>query len=160
MHGTTGRKRHRRHGTTAGPARAMASGHTAARVPERERGASAVEFALVAPILILLVFGIFQFSIVYNRQQGLHAAAREGARIASLPQTTSSEINDRVMAALDGIQFDTPPSITITPASGQPCNQRAGQTVKVVVEATTSVDIPLWGQQGVTLTGRGEFRCE
>jgi Flp pilus assembly protein TadG len=126
----------------------------------RERGASAVEFALVAPILILLVFGIVQFSITYNRQQGLHAAAREGARIASLPQTTSSQITSRVNAALDGIPLDGAPSITITPNASQPCNLRSGQTVKVTVQATTNLDIPLWGNQPLTLTGKGEFRCE
>ena len=46
-----------------------------------ERGAAVIEFAIVLPILILLVFGIVQFSIVYNRVQGLHAAAREAARL-------------------------------------------------------------------------------
>jgi Flp pilus assembly protein TadG len=129
-------------------------------VPSRERGASAVEFALVAPLLILLVFGIVEFSITYNRQQGLHAAAREGARIASLPQTTSSEITSRVMDALDGVPLEGSPTITITPGGSQPCNLRSGQTVTVVVRATTDLDIPLWGQQALTLTGRGEFRCE
>ena len=48
---------------------------------------------MILPLLILLVFGIVQFSLAYNRQQGLHAAARKGARIASLPQTTQTEIN-------------------------------------------------------------------
>lgn len=49
-----------------------------------ERGASAVEFALVLSLLFLLVFGIIQFGIAYNRTQGLHAAAREGARVAAV----------------------------------------------------------------------------
>jgi Flp pilus assembly protein TadG len=111
-------------------------------------------------LLILLVFGIVEFSITYNRQQGLHAAAREGARIASLPQTTSSEITSRVMDALDGVPLAGSPTISITPGGSQPCNLRSGQTVTVVVRATTDLDIPLWGQQPLTLTGRGEFRCE
>ena len=125
-----------------------------------ERGAAAVEFALILPLLILLVFGIVQFSLAYNRQQGLHAAAREGARIASLPQTTSSEITDRVTDALDGVPFSTAPTITITPNVSKPCDQRSGQTVVVRVQGITQLDIPLWGNQSLTLTGRGEFRCE
>jgi len=45
-----------------------------------DRGAAAVEFALVAPILILLVVGIAEFGRAYNVQNSLSAAAREGVR--------------------------------------------------------------------------------
>jgi Flp pilus assembly protein TadG len=158
MYRFTGRW-NRRGGNASGTSHASAPGQLA-RVPMRERGASAVEFALVAPMLILLVFGIVQFSITYNRVQGLHAAAREGARIASLPQTTSGQITSRVNAALDGIPLNGAPTITISPNSSQPCNNRSGQTVKVTVQATTQLDIPLWGNQPLTLTGKGEFQCE
>lgn len=158
MHRVTGRKR--RQDADTGTARATTPGRPFARVSHRERGASAVEFALIAPLLIVLVFGIIQFSITYNRQQGLHAAAREGARLGSLQQTTSAQITSRVTAALDGIPLDAPPTITITPNTSQPCNLRSGQTVKVEVVATTLLEIPVWGQQSLTLTGSGEFRCE
>lgn len=119
-----------------------------------------MEFAIVLPLLILLVFGIVQFGLLYNRQQGLHAAAREGARLGSLPQTTQGEIQDRVTDALDGVPFDGSPSISVSPSSSKPCENRSGATVVVTVEATTNVDIPLWDNPSVTLTGRGEFRCE
>ena len=125
-----------------------------------ERGAAAVEMALVLPILVLLIFGVVQFSIAYNRVQGLHAAAREGARIASLPDTTQSDITARVNSALQGVPLNGAPQITVSPASGQPCLDRPGQTVVVTVRATTELDIPLWGSQSLTVTGRGEFRCE
>src|SRR5436190_13636937 len=90
-----------------------------------ERGAAVVEFAIVLPLLILLVFGIVEFSIAYNRQQGLHAAAREGARVAALPQTTSSEIDTRVRSALSGVLSPSEISaatVTVTPIGSQPCN--------------------------------------
>lgn len=125
-----------------------------------ERGAAAVELALVLPILVLLVFGIVQFSLAYNRQQGLHAAAREGARIASLPDTTSTEISDRVTDSLNGITFQSTPDIDVDPGLSQPCQGRSGQTVVVTVTAANTIDIPLFGGPTVTLTGRGEFRCE
>jgi Flp pilus assembly protein TadG len=128
--------------------------------PHDERGAAAVEFAIILPVLVLIVFGIVQFSIQYNRQQGLHAAAREGARLASLPQTTQDDINDRVLDALDGISFDTTPTVSVSPSATQPCDQRSGQTVVVTVQTTSDLDIPLWGSQTLDLTGRGEFRCE
>ena len=53
---------------------------------KREDGANAVEFALVLPILIVLLFGILYGGIAYNRQLALTQAAREGARFgATLP---------------------------------------------------------------------------
>jgi Flp pilus assembly protein TadG len=47
-----------------------------------DRGAAAVEFALVLPILILLLFGIIEFARAWNVRQTLTDAAREGARVA------------------------------------------------------------------------------
>jgi Flp pilus assembly protein TadG len=125
-----------------------------------ERGAAAVEFALVLPILILLIFGIVEFSISYNRQQALHAAAREGARTASVPSSTTSDINSAVTNALQGVTFDSSPTITITPSASQPCLNRSGQTVTVQVTANSQLDIPLWNNVTVSLSGQGQFRCE
>lgn len=52
-----------------------------------EEGANAVEFALVLPILIVLVFGIISGGMLYNQQLNITQAAREGARFgATLPQ--------------------------------------------------------------------------
>jgi Flp pilus assembly protein TadG len=47
-----------------------------------ESGAAAVEFALVLPILIVLVFGIFEFGRVWSVHHMITDAAREGARQA------------------------------------------------------------------------------
>lgn len=46
----------------------------------RERGAAAVELGLVAPVLLLLVGGIIEFSHLYNLQISVTQAAREAAR--------------------------------------------------------------------------------
>ena len=50
---------------------------------KRERGAAIVEFALVVPILFLLVWGIINFSRAYQRLNTLSATLREGARYRS-----------------------------------------------------------------------------
>jgi Flp pilus assembly protein TadG len=130
------------------------------RFDHSERGAAAVEFALILPLLIVLVFGIVQFSIAYNRAQGLHAAAREGARLASLPQTSQGDITSRVTSSLAGVPLDGAPNIVVSPSSTRPCQNRSGQTVTVTVTAVTSLDIPLWGSLSKTLSGKGELRCE
>ena len=51
---------------------------------DRQDGAVAVEFALIAPILILILAGVVQFGIVYSQYQVLQGAAREGARCAAV----------------------------------------------------------------------------
>jgi len=65
-----------------------------------ERGASAVEFAIIASLLLLILFGTITFGIVLNRFQGLQAAGREGARIGSLTQTTVDQIRTRTRESL------------------------------------------------------------
>lgn len=54
----------------------------------RRSGAAAVEFAFVAPLLVLLVFGMIEFGRMIMVQQILVNAAREGARKAVLPGAT------------------------------------------------------------------------
>src|SRR4051794_41334371 len=49
-----------------------------------ERGASAVEFALIVPLLVLLVVGIVEFGHPFQVQGQLSAAAREGVRAMAL----------------------------------------------------------------------------
>lgn len=126
-----------------------------------ETGAAAVEFAIILPVLIMLLFAIIQFSIAYNRKQGLHAAAREGARVAALPRTTRSEIEARMRDALAGVVSDTSGvTISLTPSETEPCKKRSGESVTVTAAYPTDVEIPLWGKKSMTLTGRGTFRCE
>lgn len=65
-----------------------------------ERGASAVEFAIVASLLFMILFGIITFGITFNRIQGLQASGREGARLGALTSTTRDDIVDRVRSAV------------------------------------------------------------
>ena len=75
---------------------------------QSERGASMVEFAIIISLLFLLVFGIVQFGIAFNRDNGIKAAAKEGARAASVGGS-EAEITSRIrdtqsMFASDDIQ--------------------------------------------------------
>lgn len=125
-----------------------------------ERGAGVVEFALILPLLMMLVFGVVQFGLLLNRQQALHAAAREGARVAALPATSTSDIQNRIDEALEGIPLNGTPTITITPNTTNPCQGRPGEAVEVEIIVPTTIELPVAGTKTVDLTGRGEFRCE
>jgi Flp pilus assembly protein TadG len=50
-------------------------------------GAVAVEFAIVAPVLLTIVFGMIQYGRAFEMQNELQVAAREGARFASMDHT-------------------------------------------------------------------------
>lgn len=50
----------------------------------REGGANLVEFAILAPLLILLLFGIIEFAWVFGQNLNVRHGAREGARLAAV----------------------------------------------------------------------------
>ncbi len=67
---------------------------TRSRGHRRERGAVAVEAALVIPVLMLLVFGIFEFGMLFKDWLGVSNAVRAGVRIASAEPRTSTYATD------------------------------------------------------------------
>lgn len=92
-----------------------------------EEGAQLVEFALVLPLLLLVMLGIAEFGIVFQRYEVLTNAAREGARLAVLPNYADDDVRLRVRAYLTaaGVPWtSTNPSITPAtvsiPVPGQP----------------------------------------
>jgi Flp pilus assembly protein TadG len=50
-----------------------------------------VEFALIVPVLMLLIVGVFEFGRAWNAHQAVTDAAREGARIAVIADPTINE---------------------------------------------------------------------
>ncbi len=72
-----------------------------------DRGAVAVEFALVFPLLVLIVFAIIQYGFYFWGMQGGSAAAREAARKAAVGAPTScadfrDEVEENVEAMSTG----------------------------------------------------------
>lgn len=66
-----------------------------------DRGAAAVEFALIVPVLCLLLFGIISYGVMLSFRQSMSQAAAEGARAAAVTlQKGSEQANGR--AAVDG----------------------------------------------------------
>ena len=61
-----------------------------------ESGASAVEFALLLPVLMMILFGIIEFGLALYQQAVLTNASREGARLGivqAMPAITTGQIN-------------------------------------------------------------------
>ena len=108
------------------------------RLPARVRsqaGAELVEFALVLPILLLVLGGIVDFGLLLQRQQVITNAAREGARLAVLPGYTSTDVQARVTQFVrEGINSDSAaPVATLTPVTLTPGTGPAFQAARVSV---------------------------
>lgn len=140
-----------------------------ARRSRDQSGASAVEFALVAPLLLFIVFGIIDFGVVFAQNLAINNAAREGARFGAVRGNTCEAITDKVVDSSQSIALDgvAEGDVAIAPGCGAdgPCTGSAEGdriTVTVTHEAPFLVPLPLPGDwaESVTLTGHGEFRCE
>jgi Flp pilus assembly protein TadG len=66
------------------------------------KGNASVEFALVLPLVLTLLFGIVEFGLIFKDQLSIQQAAREGARVAAVGQTIEN-IDARVTAAATNI---------------------------------------------------------
>ena len=98
------------------------------------QGAAAVEFAIVAPVFFLMVFGMIEFGRAIMVQQVLTNAAREGARVGILDSTTSvSDVITAVNAWLTGAQLPAA-SATITMNPNPPSSAKYGDPVTVTVQ--------------------------
>jgi Flp pilus assembly protein TadG len=62
----------------------------------RCRAAAAVEMALVAPVLISLLFGVIEFGWVFSVKQSVTNAAREGCRVATMQGSTDTQIKSAI----------------------------------------------------------------
>ena len=113
----------------------------------------AAEFAIIAPVLAFILFAIIQYAIVFNRSQAVHAAAREGARVGSLPSTSSSEACAAAINALDGVNFESTPSCT-------PDDDCAStEEFKVTLATSYTINVVFFSDT-INLNGEGTFRCE
>jgi len=85
-----------------------------------ESGASAVEFALLLPVLMIVLFGIIEFGLALYQQAILTNASREGARLGivqSVPAITTAQINDAIDNYLTPAGI-TPASVSRTIVAG------------------------------------------
>jgi Flp pilus assembly protein TadG len=100
-----------------------------------ERGTALVEFALVLPLLLVLVMGIIDFGRAFQTVVTLTNAAREGARLGATG-ASASDIQSRVVSTA-GVPISAG-NVTVTNAQGT-----TGQSVTVRVNYTFQLITPL-----------------
>jgi Flp pilus assembly protein TadG len=124
-----------------------------------DRGAAAVELALLLPILLLVVFGIIDFGRALNEQITLTQSAREGVRLVALGQPNVDARTKAAAAPLTGV------TVTVTGCT-------AGSTADAVVTTAHTFSfitpvgqfVALLGGSGLSgsipMTGRAVLLCQ
>lgn len=72
-----------------------------ARAARSRRGAAAVEFALLLPLFVTIIFGIFDYGLAMFRKMELVAAARSGAQMAILNPTDTTAITSATISSAE-----------------------------------------------------------
>jgi hypothetical protein len=86
------------------------------RHSDRARGAAVVEFAVILPLLLTILFGIIEYGWLFMVRQTLQQAAREGCRVGILQSSQPADVQarvDGVMGAggLSGYTFTYAPAV-------------------------------------------------
>jgi len=97
---------------------------------KQRRGAAVVEFAVVAPLFIMLVFGMIEYGRMVMVQQLIVNAAREGARIGVLDGATTSDVTSAVSGYLNNASIS---GSTVTVSPSPPSSAGYGAPVSVTV---------------------------
>lgn len=72
---------------------------------QRQDGAAAVEFAIVAMVFLLFLYGIITYGFIFGLDQSMNHAAEEGARSAISTTTEAAAITAAEAAALDRLSW-------------------------------------------------------
>ena len=130
-----------------------------------ERGAAAVEFALVLPLLVALLAGIAEFGRAYHLQTALSQSAREGVRVMALSNDAAAARAAARSAAPTLVLGDADITITTASPAGSPagtCSVAAPATLPPQATVTIRYATPFMsGLFGTTLRlqGTGVMRC-
>jgi Flp pilus assembly protein TadG len=128
----------------------------------REDGAAAVEFALVLPILLAVVFGIVEFSWTFNQQISLSNAARESARYMAIHYAEADAESTAIGQGLASAPSAVGATITIdsecapTTPSHDPLAVTA--TATLTAPGITGWFAPIFGS-GLALTSESRMIC-
>lgn len=149
----------------------------------RDDGASAVELALVLPILFLLIFGIISFGLYFAGALGLSNATREAARYGVVQNRTCAQVAQSLQSTSSGtLGVVYPITFTITRgaltcggsiASNGAISYTSGDQATVMCSGSTPTTDELRVQAlaganlfiptmviNLKLTGKGAYRCE
>lgn len=123
----------------------------AKEVCKDQRGNALVEFALIFPVLLVILLGVIQVGLIMNDKQTLTYAAKEAARMGALTNDDSAieSIAESSLATVDTSQvvIDIEPDQSTRTASGS----ARGEQLEVRLQYTKSLIVPGLADE-ITLT--------
>ena len=124
-----------------------------------ERGQTMTEFALVLPILLVLLFGIIQFGIIFNNYVALTDAARAASRKGAVSRASSDPKGDCEAAGYAaGTNLKNPTKDFVLTCSSP--DWAAGSDVTVTATYPYSISLLDWVVASGTLTTTMKERVE
>jgi Flp pilus assembly protein TadG len=133
---------------------------------QSQRGASVVEFAIIAPLFIAVLFAIVEFGLVIYTKSMITHATREGARFGVVyctPRRTDAEIRAIVQNYLDTCALTNPATVTVTGAGGAPgadLTVQVDYTYRFYVVPKDISNITLGKMANISLRARTVMRME
>lgn len=130
----------------------------------RERGAAAVEFAIVMPLLMVLMVGIMEFGYAFFIQASVAAAARVGVRYYTINwnSTDSATRLAAIQTAINMAKSAVPDGTKVTAATAfSPLCAKDSETTLVVTYkygSLTGLFDSVLGSN-IIITGKGSMQC-
>jgi Flp pilus assembly protein TadG len=122
-----------------------------------ERGAVAVEFALVVPLLLILLFSIVSVSRAFQVQAALSGAAREAARAMAIVNDPAAARSAAVFAASTSSVPLSAGEVSISPATCTGASPTTNITVTITYQFQPAGDFA--GGVAFPITSKAVLRC-
>ena len=160
--------------------RRLSTSHCDTRTPRRgtgDRGAALVEFGIVAPMLLLLLFGIVEFGLLFGQKLDVSQGAREGARLASVNyqenagSTGATQTSEIVATVCSRMEVASDTSISIDVSGGTAVGDILTLRVEATAQPVTGVfdpwlatrvimsDVEVRLEQGATFAPTSQEAC-
>jgi Flp pilus assembly protein TadG len=105
---------------------------------KRQQGQSLVEFALIFPIIVIILFGIIEFGRLWETMSVLTSAAREGARVAAVTAPDPNRVQSAAQSVLSAANITNASIIVIGPNS----SSEVIVTVQIIYAPITGSIVP------------------
>ena len=125
---------------------------------KNQKGQALVEFAIILPILLMLVMGILQFGMMLNSYLTIENASREGAR-AGIVGSSDVEIKNLIISTSPSLD----PKNLIVSITPTEANRKSGDTLIVKVTYNYNLIVPIISSlfnNVVVLNGQTSMRVE
>jgi Flp pilus assembly protein TadG len=127
----------------------------------RQRGAVLVEAAIAMPLLFLLIFGMIEFGWIFFQYQDIRQGAREGARIAAVADTATT--NEIILLTCERLEETDNTTITFSITNdpgGNPTSTIGDRGTVVVTREIDTITGFFNGMFDPTHTSTVQFRVE